>query len=166
MGTVLRKRHQARASELFSGVWHNQHNSEMSLQIDEGGLIRGAFKPGVGAQGSESKEYSLTGYACNDVIALAVAFEEYGCVTSWSGQLSTISEDDNVPTLYCMWNMSVDVGDDAETSLWKSMICGADRFVRGHRKSNVNSLKTASSDPLWLHNERQFAIDEDCYSYE
>lgn len=159
MSTSLRKRTRTQARELFTGLWHNQHNSELVLQVDEDGLVSGTFIPGIGAERRLCEQYRVTGFACNDVIAFSVAFEEYGSVTSWSGQLSAITENNNAPTIQSLWHMSVDVGDQAETALWKSMISGADNFVRGPRQSETNNLKTASSHPLWLYPEK-FEIDD------
>lgn len=78
---------QIRVQSTLVGVWHNQHNSEMHLEIDESGKIVGSFINGVSSREQESESFPLTGFARGDVFSFCVDFSKYGCMTTWVGQI-------------------------------------------------------------------------------
>ena len=135
------------------GTWHNQHNSEIHLEIDKSGKVTGFFRTALTAEGLQ--EFPLTGFAVDDVIGFCVRFQNHACVTCWSGHLAAVPGDGATEALHTLWHMTVEVGKTEEEKLWKSTIAGSDTFVRGPRKSMVAGPKTPASHPLWLNPDSQ-----------
>jgi hypothetical protein len=138
-------------ADKFTGKWHNQHNSELDIKVDQQGRVTGIFKIEGTISNATSEEFPVCGFIANDVIGFCVAFEKHNCVTSWTGQIAKISEDQFKETVHTLWHMSVQVGKQAENSLWKSVLSGADVFERGPRSSERNTLRTTPSHPLWMN---------------
>lgn len=134
----------------FAGIWHNQHNSEMKLEVDSDGCVNGTFKTGVDGIIKEDREFPLTGFVSDDVIAFCVNFKEHCSVTAWVGQLVNADEKSETGTIQTMWHMTVEVGNMAEQVLWRSIFSGADTFIRGARSSKICPTKVQASHPLWL----------------
>ncbi len=61
---------------LLSGVWHNQHNSELRLEIDQSGKLSGLFMPGVEAQGSDLETFPVIGFAKDGIFSFCVDFSK------------------------------------------------------------------------------------------
>lgn len=150
--TPAQMKEKAKQANMFAGVWHNQHNSEIELNIDDQGKVSGTFRKGKCKDEKENngvEEFPLTGFVSNDVITFCVRFETHSCVTAWVGQLAPSLEYSDNNVLVTLWHMSVDVGNSAKDLLWKSIITGADNFVRGPRQSKTNTLKSSASYPFW-----------------
>lgn len=94
------------------------------------------------------------------MIGFVVAFHGFGTVTSWTGQLANVSEDNYAETLHSSWHMAIDVGNMAEKQLWKAMITGADNFVRVPSDALLNDLQIAASHPMWLNMENNASAYE------
>jgi hypothetical protein len=129
---------------LLSGVWHNQHNSEMRLEIDETGKIAGAFMNGVDALGDCSETFPLTGFAKDDIFAFCVDFSKYGCMTTWIGQIV----DSESKSFRAMWHMVADAHQDKRLD-WKSIWTGQDEFSAGPRKSELSNQPGPKSHPMF-----------------
>lgn len=132
----------------LNGTWHNQHNSELILSVDEQGVVSGTFSPGLSSN-EKAREFPVVGRAENGVVGFVVVFHGFGSITSWTGQLTNISEDRFADTLHTSWHMAIDVG-NSENQLWKAMITGADNFVRGPVSERRTNSQVATSHPLWL----------------
>lgn len=142
----------------IAGLWHNQHNSEIDFSQSPNGQITGVFKT---HNESGHKEYPLTGYAHDDVIAFCVNFIEHGSVTAWVGQI--IQERDQ--TLFnTLWHMSVEMGklDSKDDRTWKSILSGSDKFYRGpanlQNQENTDETQTISQYPPYLFGARKLSI--------
>lgn len=130
--------------KLLSGVWHNQHNSQMHIEVDESGKIAGCFLSGVISQEDTATYYPLTGFALGDVFAFSVAFSNHGTITTWIGQVV----DEEGASFEASWQMVVDANQDKEKS-WKSKWSGQDRFVRGPRELETCPSPKDASHPLY-----------------
>ena len=129
----------------FSGKWHNQHGSEMTLTITADGKVTGRFQTGVDSP-SSSEEFPLVGFVCGDLIAFSVNFGKYQSVTAWTGQ-HTI--EDGVEAIESMWHLAVNIEDRAENAwLWSGIRSGADTFRRGPHSTGARRSKLAPSHPL------------------
>ncbi|HEY9683060.1 MAG TPA: avidin/streptavidin family protein [Oculatellaceae cyanobacterium] len=133
--------------KLFGGLWHNQHGSEAEFSIGARGEVEGVFRIQHPVRGTVSS-YPISGFAQGDIIVFAVMFPEFGCGTSWAGQVGQHDANGDAETLYTLWHMTVRVGLQSKNSLWKSMLCGADNFQRGASKEHPLT-NTAASHPLW-----------------
>ncbi|MBA3859482.1 MAG: hypothetical protein C0507_21470 [Cyanobacteria bacterium PR.3.49] len=129
---------------VLTGVWHNQHNSQMQLEIDEAGKIAGYFISGVNTAGDPSDTYPLVGFARGDVFAFCVDFSNHGTMTTWVGQII----DPEQRNFQAMWQMVADVNQDKK-SAWKSIWTGQDTFESGPRKSEVCARPKDASHPTY-----------------
>ena len=128
----------------FSGKWHNQHGSEMTLTVAPDGKVTGTFHTGVGSP-SPPEGFPLVGFVCGDLIAFSVNFGKYQSVTAWTGQ-HTI--EDGVEAIESMWHLAINIEERAEKDwLWSGIRSGADTFHRGPGPGTRRS-KLAPSHPL------------------
>ena len=116
----------------FSGTWHNQYPSEMTLQVDANGNVTGKYKTAVGSV-DPAAEFEIKGYVYEDQISFIVRWKnataDAGSITAWVGQLTKVSGTDVIRT---MWHLTENVPDAEEpTKLWSSITTGADYFWRG-----------------------------------
>jgi hypothetical protein len=115
-----------RAPVDFSGVWNNQHGSEMTLQVNNG-VVSGEYRTGVGLP-SPVERFPLTGFCSDDLLVFSVNFGKYGSLTSWAGQ-HTIENSREI--IHTLWHLARNVEDSHEpTKLWQGILSGADFFVR------------------------------------
>ena len=131
-------------TKILAGVWHNQHNSEMHLEIDETGKIVGSFVNGISKGGGRSETFPLTGFARTDVFSFCVDFSRYGCMTAWVGQIV----DPANKRFVASWQMIVDANQNKEL-IWKSTWIGQDTFESGPRKCEVSNERSPASHPLF-----------------
>ncbi len=111
----------------FTGNWYNQHGSQMTLQVDTAGAVRGTYQTGVGLAAPDER-FSLLGFASDDLIAFTVNFGAHGCLTSWAGQHT---RDDSGERLETMWYLARNIADaDEPQRLWGGIWSGADVFRR------------------------------------
>ncbi|HEY9784105.1 MAG TPA: avidin/streptavidin family protein [Candidatus Obscuribacterales bacterium] len=129
---------------LLKGVWHNQHNSEIQLEIDQTGKISGSFITGVMTQGHRSETFPLTGFAGGDVFAFCVDFSKHGCMTTWVGQII----DPASKRFHANWQMIADVYQKEDLE-WKSTWVGQDVFDAGPRETEVSNHKAPASHPMY-----------------
>lgn len=130
--------------KLLSGIWHNQHNSQMHLEIDESGKITGYFLSGTISSEEASNSYPLTGFTVGAVFSFCVAFSNHGTVTTWIGQVVDNEEE----TFDASWQMVVDAHQNKEHS-WKSTWSGQDKFFRGPRELHICPSPDDASHPLY-----------------
>jgi len=142
---------QRQKAQRFAGKWHNQHNSEIDLCIDDDGSVSGTFTTTIKGSGKR-ESFPLRGFASNDVIAFSVGFPRYGSVTSWSGQIANIAEDGELKnTLQTLWHMALDLGDKADTDLWRGTLSGSDIFrVGAADEESVIETMLPPSHPWWI----------------
>ena len=127
----------------LSGIWYNQHGSELRVQVDGEGRIAGTFRSGVGfPQGEET--FPVTGFAQGDLFGFTVSFGKYDSVTSWTGHSGF---DNGEEVLSGLWHMSVGLlpGATGEGQLWKGVWAGADVFRR--EPSKQRGSRMAPSHP-------------------
>lgn len=129
---------------ILSGVWHNQHNSEMHLEVDESGKIVGCFINGINRIDDRSESFPLSGFARGDVFSFVVDFSRYGCMTSWVGQIV----DPGNKTFTASWQMITDAHRQKEWC-WKSIFVGQDTFASGPRESAVSNQRAQASHPSY-----------------
>jgi hypothetical protein len=129
----------------FSGTWHNQHGSEMSLTVDDNGRLAGSFCSAVGTP-TPADEFPLTGFVCGDLISFTVNFGTYQSLTAWTGQHTV---DDGIEKIETVWHLAVNIEDAVEKPwLWSGIRTGADTCVRGTRSGSAHRRKTAPSHPM------------------
>jgi hypothetical protein len=115
----------------FNGKWNNQHGSEMTLHVQQGG-VSGKYRTGVGAP-KPTEEFDVTGFCAGDVIAFTVNFGKYGSLTAWVGQVAGEPPNEILQTL---WHLARNIQEQEEPDqLWEGVLAGADTFVRGQHKS-------------------------------
>ncbi len=111
----------------FNGKWRNELNSEMNLTVDAQGNVTGNYKTGVGSPGP-TEEFTLFGFASDDLLSFTVNFGTYGTLTSWVGQHTTESGGEVVKTA---WLLVRNVKDpDEPANLWGTILTGHDNFKR------------------------------------
>jgi len=112
----------------FNGVWINQLNSKMTLNVTASGNVTGKYSTAVGAPGT-AEEFDLVGFASGDLISFAVDFGKYGSLTSWCGQHTDLPGGGAV--IKTMWLLAKNVPDPQEpTHLWGAVLTGSDNFTR------------------------------------
>jgi hypothetical protein len=112
----------------LTGTWHNQHGSELDLEVSPEGRISGRFRSATGlARGAIGCE--ITGYLSGDLIAFCANFAEYDSLTAWAGHVVVEAGETRLQT---QWQMSVTLpARDAADELWKGIWTGSDTFRRG-----------------------------------
>lgn len=129
---------------LLSGIWHNQHNSEMRLEVDESGKIAGCFTNGISSNNHQSESFALTGFAKDDIFVFCVDFSKYGCMTTWIGQIIEPERKE----FRAMWQMIGDAHGRKDLD-WHSIWIGQDEFTAGPRKSELSQSRTPTSHPMY-----------------
>jgi hypothetical protein len=130
---------------VLTGTWHNQHNSEMYLEVDDSGKIIGSFKTGVSVGNDRSESFPLTGFAKDDVFSFCVDFSIYGSMTTWVGQIVDPANN----RFEAMWQMIADAHQDKKHT-WKSTWIGHDVFETGAADAEFdNSQKKQASHPMY-----------------
>lgn len=129
---------------VLSGTWHNQHNSEILMEVDGSGKITGYFKNSTTSAADQSEAFPLTGFASGDVFSFCVDFSKYGCMTAWVGQVL----DPKDKSFEAMWQMVADAHHKPDLA-WKSIWVGQDSFSSGPRGSYVCAGKGPRSHPLY-----------------
>lgn len=113
--------------DLFSGAWNNDRGSQVVLENTDG-LLSGYYQTNLG-QPDKSAKFPLTGFAQSDQITFTVNFKGYGSMTSWTGQLT--EDDDGLPYIRTLWNLTRDIPDaDEDDDMWNSITSGASDFRR------------------------------------
>lgn len=134
---------QDRAKKVLTGLWHNQHGSEIDVNVHDDGRITGCFM--VRLTDNEVGEiYTLSGFAREDLVTFCADFSKHGSMTAWVGQFTG----DETQSFETMWHMVVDTYGDKEKS-WKAVLSGSDRFVRGARPKTLAPAYTPASHPLY-----------------
>lgn len=130
--------------KLLSGIWHNQHNSQMHIEVDESGKITGCFTSGVISREDSTTTYPLTGFAVGDVFSFSVAFSNHKTITTWIGQF--VDNEEN--SFEASWQMVADAQQKKSQS-WKSTWTGRDVFQKGERKSETCPGPKEASHPMY-----------------
>jgi hypothetical protein len=86
----------------LSRKWHNQHGSEVDVQVSEDGRVIGKFYSGTGL--AKGEPCDLVGFATESLIGFTVDFSRYESVTSWAGHF--VAERDGL-VIHARWTMSV-----------------------------------------------------------
>lgn len=111
---------------VLAGRWRNQLDSELVLDVDDEGLLRGSFRTATG--GGEQLRHTLAG-TCDPtpgerrrVLAFAVSWPDARTATAWCGNY--LADDD---TIRASWLMTTDMGVQDD---WRSTVVGHDVFRR------------------------------------
>jgi hypothetical protein len=111
----------------LQGTWYNQLGSELTIEVDGQGTIRGTYRPGTGAVAGNT--YPVTGSfdphptGKATVVGFVVDWTEVHCVTVWSGQYHHGDR-----AIRATWLMATET--DAADE-WKSTFVGHDVFRQG-----------------------------------
>ena len=111
----------------FNGTWKNELKSEMTLNVDAQGNVSGKYRTGVGAPGP-IEEFSLVGFASDDLLSFTVNFGDHGSLTSWSGQHTVENGAETIKTLWLLARNIKDLDEPAE--LWGAVMSGYNNFTR------------------------------------
>lgn len=131
----------------FSGKWHNQHNSDMTLKVSADGRITGKYRTGVGAP-TPAEEFPLVGFVAGDLISFTVNFGKYGSLTSWAGQ-HTKHKATQTEEIVTQWYLAKNVPDKQEPKkLWACILSGCDTFRRGPHPADEMTSQPAPSHPI------------------
>ena len=112
----------------WKGTWHNQHGSEVHIDVDAEGRLHGTMAVGDGSARTQS--FPLSGFVRGDLIAFAVDFGRHGSVTAWTGHI--VDSDGSGARIETLWHMATLVPHPQRSDeRWKSVWAGADEFRRG-----------------------------------
>jgi hypothetical protein len=126
LARIMQRRHFMKRQ--LAGTWHNQHGSELDLEIAPDGRISGTFRSATGlAKGA--RECPITGFASDDLIAFTANFGAYDSLTAWTGHIVVEAGETRIET---QWQMAVALPKRAAADeLWKGVWTGSDLFRRG-----------------------------------
>jgi hypothetical protein len=111
----------------IAGTWYNQHGSELALNVDPEGVVRGRFRSAVGLA-MRDEAFPVTGFCSGELIAFTVDFSGHDSITSWVGHYLDQGGD---PRLETLWQMVVHVSTrGAQAHQWRGVHAGADLFTR------------------------------------
>ncbi len=111
---------------LFSGLWCNELNSEMTLLVDEKGRVSGSYSA-VNGTGNRTS-HAVTGFANGDLIGFTVDFTHGNMICSWTGHAVKESGNDVIKT---QWNLVKTLeGEDFAIETWGATHCGSNTFKR------------------------------------
>jgi hypothetical protein len=128
----------------ISGDWYNELKSKMVLTVD-GSALTGTYNTGVG---DASGEYSLVGrwdpsgeesQAIGFVVTWQNGSKNTPAVTSWSGQVQTNDQGDEV--ILTTWLLTEETERDSD---WASTTIGQDVFTRQPPAAPIRLLKAAA----------------------
>jgi hypothetical protein len=135
---------EASMSEFTSGIWHNEHGSELVFEVGPEGRISGKFRTGVGF--GRDATYDVIGTADGDLIAFSVRFGKLGAITSWVGHMVPDGS-----TLETLWHMTIRLAHPRRTDeTWKGVWSGADTFRRGPATETPRPWQGNVPVPLWI----------------
>lgn len=108
----------------IAGAWRNQLGSLLTIEVDDGGVIRGLFHSGTSS--TPDRSYPVAGFCDPDpidgatVLGFVVSWSDNRCVTVWSGR-----HHPGEGTIEATWLMTseTDAVDD-----WKATMVGHDVF--------------------------------------
>ena len=111
----------------LEGVWYNELNSHMNLEVADDGSITGTYYTKVG---DAKIEYPLSGrYDTGDkgrTLGWTVAWNGVGSTTTWSGQY-LVDSCTNKAEILTTWLLTVQTSEEKE---WESTNVGQDNFSR------------------------------------
>jgi hypothetical protein len=131
----------------LAGMWHNDHGSELMLEVGKDGELSGRFRPGDGP-GSD-RTFPVKGFTAGSLIAFTAGFGEVGSLASWVGHRV---DDDGGPVLDTLWHLTLEQPHaHRPDERWKTIWSGADRFRPGHAppRSGERSSERPPLPPLW-----------------
>ena len=131
-----------RTARSLAGTWHNERGSELRLEVDPAGELRGGFRPGDGAGAGET--FPVAGFSSGNLVAFTVDFGKLGSLTSWVGHLIV----DAGPQLEMLWQMTLEQPHPRRAEeRWKTIWSGADRF--SHGAAPKDAARRQPLLPLW-----------------
>jgi hypothetical protein len=112
----------------LAGTWHNQHGSELDLEISPEARISGKFRSATGlARGAGGCE--VTGYVAGDLLVFCANFGQFDSLTAWAGHVTV---EGGEARLHMQWQLSVALPPRGSAEqLWKGVWAGSDLFRRG-----------------------------------
>jgi hypothetical protein len=131
----------------LAGIWHNQHGSELELELSPEGRISGSFRSATGlARGAGGCE--ISGFVAGDLIAFCANFGEFDSLTAWAGHITVDAGESRIHT---QWQMTVALPPrGAAEQLWKGVWTGSDSFRRGAAKvEKTPSALPSHPTPDW-----------------
>lgn len=118
----------------WKGTWHNQHGSELQLDVDPDGKLSGKMTCGDGVAREQS--FPLTGFVRGDLIGFCVDFGRLGTLTAWTGHF--VPDHQEGPRLETLWHLATLVPHPQRADeRWKSVWTGADVFRPGSRPKDA-----------------------------
>ncbi len=129
---------------VLSGSWHNEHGSELTIEVAPTGRVVGHFRTGVGLGKEES--FDVVGCAADELIAFTVCFGRRGAITSWVGHFLAAEQ-----RIEALWHMTVAMPHPGRADeLWKGVWSGADVFERGPAEAVRPPSRRPAPTPLWM----------------
>lgn len=124
----------------LTGVWHNQHGSEIDFVVLDDGRLTGSFTLHR-ADSRGSDQYPLAGFAKEDILTFCVDFGKHNSMTAWVGQFTG-------PTncFEAMWHMVADARGHRD-QCWRAVSTGSDTFVRGACPESLMISRKPASHP-------------------
>jgi len=118
------------SQHLFSGTWHNTLGSEMNIEVDASGSIKGKFRTAVGRPETahiwKDRWFDVVGFVNGDSISLAINYAPASGATSViSGTLQVDGEQKKIEALsYTRFGL-------AKEDKWREVVSMAQTFVNG-----------------------------------
>lgn len=118
----------------WRGRWRNQHGSELELEVEDGGRLRGWLKVDVGLASAagktvERRAFPLAGFVSGELVSFSVGFGRLHSITAWAGHLVKTPDG---PRIEASWQMVVGTPPDPhDIRSWRGTWTGFDVFRRG-----------------------------------
>lgn len=111
---------------LFSGIWRNELHSDMTLLVDEKGLVSGTYA--LTSENGTRQTFLVTGFANGPLIGFTVDFSHGNIICSWTGHAVKESGGD---VIKAQWNLVKTLeGEDFAIETWGATHCGSNTFKR------------------------------------
>jgi hypothetical protein len=114
------------AGHELDGVWRNQFGSELRLEVDGAGGLKGAYRTAhavlTGHSNAVVGSYNPAPSNAGSVLGFVVVWDELRSLTAWSGQYHPGAD-----LIRATWLMTNETLEDED---WRSTIVGQDVFRR------------------------------------
>jgi len=129
----------------LSGIWFNQHGSELRLDVDALGRISGSFRSHRGLA-KPTEPCRVTGFTAGALITFAVDFGRYDSLTAWTGHHLVEAGEERISAC---WHMAVGIsGRNAALEIWRGVWTGEDEFRRRPFGAPIENARRLGSHPV------------------
>lgn len=117
----------------LNGSWHNGYGSDMNLEVDDSGVVRGKFRTAVGRAETktlwQNRWFDVIGFVNGDLLSFVVNFDSPGAMLVANGRLVR-SETEGAP-VHCIETISLNRFNLPDEDSWKSVTTNACNYERG-----------------------------------